>query len=603
MNLQKIKVGKRIWIFIVLIIAPIILIFIINKKNPIADIQNDKSKLESFFKVIEKELRIHPEVSLKYLDSADIIAKKIEDDTSKARVLIYKAEFEMINKGNVLQANKYIDQALIITKKINNEEILALLKNVQANCYFSEGKYVNAFSLCNEALQYFERKKDKKHVINIYNNLGLIYMGLKQTNQAIEYFNKALNLNKITKDIYTEYRIFSNLGSCYQNLKLYDISTNYLNKALKGFLQFNDSIGIFSTLTGIGYNSLNKNNDVKGACVYFNKAYQYANKINHKFMISNALNNMGNVYFIMNDLPKAKTYYEKSLKISQDEGYIEYETEALLSLYNIEKKLKNWEKALYLQTQYYETRDSFHNGDIQKKIAELQMQYQVEKKDYEFKLLQRKYDLKKAQNTILIISLSAFFIVAILIGIILILSNRNLQKNSRLKEQENVYLQQKIEAEKKIKNLQQLQHQSEIESKNRELATTTLQVISKNEIFSDLSDLADKFYSGKSMDIVSYNAFKRIIKENINLDKNWSQFKELFDKVHSDFFIKLKQRCPELTENELRMCSYIKINLQSKEIARILNINANSVRIFRYRLRKKLGLGPEVSLEDFIRFI
>ena len=76
-----------------------------------------------------------------------------------------------------------------------------------------------------------------------------------------------------------------------------------------------------------------------------------------------------------------------------------------------------------------------------------------------------------------------------------------------------------------------------------------------------------------------------------------------FTELPSDFFNKLKEASPELTENDLRLCAYIRIGMRAKQIAEMLSITADSVNSNRYRLRKKLGLSRGESLDDFVRKI
>ena len=67
------------------------------------------------------------------------------------------------------------------------------------------------------------------------------------------------------------------------------------------------------------------------------------------------------------------------------------------------------------------------------------------------------------------------------------------------------------------------------------------------------------------------------------------------------FFVKLKEMCQDLTENDLRLCAYISIGLRAKEIAEMLNVTPDSVNTNRYRLRKKFRLGRGESLDALIR--
>ena len=83
-------------------------------------------------------------------------------------------------------------------------------------------------------------------------------------------------------------------------------------------------------------------------------------------------------------------------------------------------------------------------------------------------------------------------------------------------------------------------------------------------------------------------------------DRDWEQFALHFDKTHSDFLKALKERYPNLSANELKLCAYLLMNLSSKEIAQLMNISVRGVEISRYRLRKKLTIATEISLFDFL---
>ena len=79
------------------------------------------------------------------------------------------------------------------------------------------------------------------------------------------------------------------------------------------------------------------------------------------------------------------------------------------------------------------------------------------------------------------------------------------------------------------------------------------------------------------------------------MKKNWEQFAVHFDKVHSDFLVSLKAAYPNLTPSELKLCAYLRLSLSSKEIAQIMNITIKSVELGRHRLRKKLGIEPNIT--------
>lgn len=91
------------------------------------------------------------------------------------------------------------------------------------------------------------------------------------------------------------------------------------------------------------------------------------------------------------------------------------------------------------------------------------------------------------------------------------------------------------------------------------------------------------------------------IKYHLQDVTNWYAFKEAFEKIHPTFFQKLKNKYPNLSEHELRFCAFACSGLDSKQIAIILNIQIESIRKIRQRLRKKPGLNPTESLEELLR--
>jgi FixJ family two-component response regulator len=95
---------------------------------------------------------------------------------------------------------------------------------------------------------------------------------------------------------------------------------------------------------------------------------------------------------------------------------------------------------------------------------------------------------------------------------------------------------------------------------------------------------------------------KRIDKEidDEELDKI---FETHFDEVHKDFFKKLKEKFPQLSPKDLRLCAYIKMDISTKEISTLLNISYRGVEISRYRLRKKMELPREINLSTYLSSI
>lgn len=156
--------------------------------------------------------------------------------------------------------------------------------------------------------------------------------------------------------------------------------------------------------------------------------------------------------------------------------------------------------------------------------------------------------------------------------------------------------------EKEIVKLRNEKLEAEVEHKNFELATSAMHLLQKKEMMDKLrDDLNGMLKNIENQETIKKgkNLLKALGEDN-KLDESWNHFEMHFDKVHTDFIVRIKQKYPALTAGELKLCAYVRLNISSKEIARLLNISIRGVETTRYRLRKKLGLPKEGNLFEFL---
>lgn len=171
-------------------------------------------------------------------------------------------------------------------------------------------------------------------------------------------------------------------------------------------------------------------------------------------------------------------------------------------------------------------------------------------------------------------------------------------QQKKLIEENNRLLEIKeLESEQTLMKIRNQQLEQDFESKNRELAASTMSLIKKNELLSLIKDDLKK--SAETGDR-SVKSVISTINRNISEEDTWNVFKDAFNNADKDFLKKIKLAHPLLTPNDLRLCAYLRLNLSSKEIAPLLNISVRSVEIKRYRLRKKMDLAHEESLVEYI---
>ena len=172
------------------------------------------------------------------------------------------------------------------------------------------------------------------------------------------------------------------------------------------------------------------------------------------------------------------------------------------------------------------------------------------------------------------------------------------KQKEKLIEENNLLLEIKeLENEQQLMKLRNEQLSQVVDTKNRELAVSSMSLINKNELLSVIKeDLKNTSNDGNR----SIKSLITTITKNISEEDNWKIFKEAFDSTDKDFLKKVKAAHASLTPNDLRLCAYLRLNLSSKEIAPLLNISVRSVEIKRYRLRKKMDLPHETGLVEYI---
>ena len=97
-----------------------------------------------------------------------------------------------------------------------------------------------------------------------------------------------------------------------------------------------------------------------------------------------------------------------------------------------------------------------------------------------------------------------------------------------------------------------------------------------------------------------YYNINNVLNKNLNDEEDWDLFLVKFEEKHPKFFNTLKTDYPQLTTNDLRLCSCLKLNLSSKDIASLMNLSVRAVENARYRLRKKLDLDTSDNLNEFL---
>lgn len=165
---------------------------------------------------------------------------------------------------------------------------------------------------------------------------------------------------------------------------------------------------------------------------------------------------------------------------------------------------------------------------------------------------------------------------------------QTLVEKNKIIEHENAHIQQKMALE--ITQKEQLQNQ--LENNQRELASNTLYILQKNELLQGLQKQIQQLIQQQATHSQKqvFKEIKNTLQNSVQLDNDWDKFKLHFEQVHPNFFKELEEKHPNLTPYEVRLSAYLHLKMSAKEIATLLNIDANSVHRAKTRLKKKMQL-------------
>jgi ligand-binding sensor domain-containing protein/DNA-binding CsgD family transcriptional regulator len=203
-------------------------------------------------------------------------------------------------------------------------------------------------------------------------------------------------------------------------------------------------------------------------------------------------------------------------------------------------------------------------------------------------------------------------LMAVLLGLLIVIPQRRFAQDKRemvseqqrtIREQEKRHRQMEAEREQEIMRLRTEKLQSDLAHQDGQLATTTLHLVQKNALIVKLREDLEKLekISEPAERRKALKQLMHILNDDERLDEDWDHFALHFDKVHADFLARLRDRFPNLTPKDHKLCAFLRMNLSSKEIAPLLYISTRGVEISRYRLRKKLGLDTEANLTEFLQ--
>ena len=469
----------------------------------------------------------------------------------------------------------------------------ALLQAAWGTNLISEGEYADAFYANLQALETFKQLKQNHFTAKTFNCLANICRNINLPNLAEYYHAEAITY--LTSDFHGYY--FTKLSS------FLILSYNSKKTAIDSLLCLKETIekNNLKELLPILYLNLGSfylDTLPEKALTYFNK--MLATDFDNPSMIGTLYANMGSYYSGKKEFLKALKYFKDAQKIMEKNN----DFFNLSPLYNdislIFEELNQYDSALYYSKKNQELTLRLRSNLVAIETYQKYVTTFLEASKNELIIAEQTIKLKNIQ--FIIISIISAFAVIVILLFLLYTHQQKLRKAS-----ENRELASKLEHEKRVKQYEKRQRRLEkekqeavIDAKTREITSYSMLVSNKNKMLKQIQELTSQIYDSKETAFKTAQKIDKIVQSNLNIDEEWENFKMHFDKVHPHFFEKLKQHCSDLTEENLRMCAYIKMRMTTKQIAQLLQVIPNSIITNRYRLKKKLQLADEEDLDEFI---
>ena len=358
------------------------------------------------------------------------------------------------------------------------------------------------------------------------------------------------------------------------------------------------------------------------ALIFYNQALELAKQIKDTVWIGIVSGNIGQIFYAQGKYDTAYTLLKGDYNASKAKGFFDNAGHSLqwaartnLALGNKAKALeevreafqllKQWPDANYLRNTYYTATQIFRemgnydsafyynnlwsriNDSLERVVATSSLAISKAKLNDETSRYNIQ-NLNKEKRSQLLLRNIIIASIVILSFIVVLAVNRQ-RLNEKLKtgkaEQEKLRMQQ-----------EKLLVEQEAASAKDQLKMFTENIIEKTNLIEKL----ESQIKGKEATSEQHVIITELSQQTILTEEDWNKFKSLFEKIYPGFFINLKEKFPDITLAEQRMAALTRLQLTPKQMASMLGISVDSVHKTRQRLRQRLRIDPESSLEEIM---
>ena len=336
--------------------------------------------------------------------------------------------------GNNQLALEYYLSSLEIRKELGDTLLIAASINNIGIIYKFQGDFEKALEYYLQSLQYAENLNDTVIITPALINIGNIHFDLKRYTKALEYYNRVLDIAQKSNNLSEVASAYNLIGTAY----------NYMNKIPKALESFELSYQLATKIGNVytqcdALNNLGESyhrlGDYVQALEYYQKSVEISTKGNDLHSSATTLNNIGSIYLNKKDYKQALTYLQKSLKIIEDLNTFGILKDIYHNLAKVYEGLGDYKKAYQYQCNYTELNDSLLSESMNKKMIDLQIKFETEKKERKIEILknEKRIESEKKNYFIALSILGILLVIVIFILFILkIRANRILAEKNQL---------------------------------------------------------------------------------------------------------------------------------------------------------------------------
>lgn len=508
----------------------------------------------------------------------------LDDADTDNTKLKYYYELAKLERTAVPPSPTYLIQGLELAQDINDFAFESKFLMTYGGYYINRKNYPEALIYYHKAIKVSEKHQINYSLIRSYYNVGVLYYRLGDIKKAEEYIFTALKTSEVSKDTSLILELYNAVGSIKNGLKDHVQAKLYMQKHLDLCIERGNENMLHLAYMNLGiiYKKLNQPDS---SLYNFRKCLAIAVSKKDTSNLMDIYPHLLKHYMKHENKDSSAHYIDLSLNILQEFHPASWKISIYGNAFSYFKKIGYSDSAVYYIQQFYILKDSLFDKEQLSKINRLEKEFETEKYQVQIENLEYKNMLKTILLIVSIIGLVAF-------SLIVFFAYRSYKLRSNLYKQDQVLAEAKSDALKE-----------RVEFQRREIVTNALYITNQNKMF---DDFLDDLKTIKKLPEEKYsNSYQKLILKLQNSKKNYEQkeFRIKFIESHSDFYNMMKENYPSLTNRDLDLCAYLKLNMSTKEIAGLSNQSVRAVEMARSRLRKKLKIDRSSNLVEYIQNI